>query len=48
MYNLALAYTNGIGTSPDAYKAFEWLNKAAKAEYPDAIFGLAMAYSQGS
>ncbi|MFO1492011.1 MAG: tetratricopeptide repeat-containing serine protease family protein [Kiritimatiellia bacterium] len=34
-------YLHGEGTSPDAAKAREWLEKAAAQEYPEAYFSLA-------
>lgn len=45
MYEIALAFKEGNGTSRDLGRFFEWINKSANAGNPDAMIELALAYT---
>ncbi|CAJ1409193.1 unnamed protein product [Effrenium voratum] len=47
MYNLAIAYREGLGIAQDAEQSFQWCKKAAQGDHPKAMFNLAVAYGRG-
>jgi len=44
-YNLGMLYNNGIGTTQDAHRAFEWFEKAATAGDPLASYKVGCYYA---
>ncbi|XP_011506021.1 PREDICTED: uncharacterized protein LOC105368655 [Ceratosolen solmsi marchali] len=47
MFNLALCYELGLGTTVDFVKAVKYYKKAAKKGHIDAIYNLGVFYAQG-
>ncbi|XP_058801552.1 uncharacterized protein LOC131670178 isoform X2 [Phymastichus coffea] len=47
MFNLALCYELGLGTSKDYSKAVQYYNQAADRGHPDAMYNLGVFHAQG-
>ncbi|MBM2883371.1 sel1 repeat family protein [Chromobacterium phragmitis] len=47
MFQLGIAYQEGIGVPADAKRALDWYERSAKLEMPAALQTLAMAYQAG-
>ncbi len=47
LYNLGVAYTQGVGVEPSTAQAMYWWQRAALAGSTEAQFNLGVAYAQG-
>lgn len=47
-FNLGFMFHMGLGVAADVHEAIAWYNKAARANYAQAIFNLGLLYNRGA